>query len=116
MSAQNSPPDVTASVSEKEISRVLPRISFRLIMTFVTAVAALAMGVRLTLLGSPLAVGIVYAAATLLLTLAVFAALFLVAWVPAVFGRDELEDVHLGSPFSVDQLPPQVLPPRDPGT
>jgi len=107
---------VTASVSEKETSRVLPRVSFRLMMTIVTAVAALAMGIRLALLGSPLAMGMVYAFATLLLTLAVFAALFLIAWVPAVLGRDELEDIHLGSPFSIDQLPPQVLPPRDPGT
>jgi hypothetical protein len=106
----------TASVSEKEISRVLPRMSFRLMLTVVTIAAGIAFTFRQASAGSSLAAAIIYSLLAVALSFALFAVLFLIAWIPAVIGKDRFEDVNRGNPFSNDQLPPQVLPPRDPGT
>ena len=95
---------------------MLPRLSFRFLLTAVTLGACVAFTIRLALAGSPIAVAVMYSLTTLAICFALFAILFLIAWIPAVIGRDRLEDVHLGNPFSIDQLPPQVLPPREPGT
>jgi hypothetical protein len=46
-----------------------------------------------------------------LVCFACFAALFLLAWIPALIGRDRWEDVVKGNPFAEGQLPPQLLPP-----
>ena len=97
-------------------SRALPRLSFRVVLGVVTLTAFVAFTVRQSWAGSPLATAILYSLATVALCFAAFGVLFLIAWIPAVIGRDGLEDVHRGNPFSLDQLPPQLLPPRDPGT
>lgn len=115
-SLSTNPVAPTASVSEKEISRVLPRLSFRLMLIVVTLTAAVAFTFRQASAGSSLAAAIIYSLLAVSLSFALFAVLFLIAWIPAVIGRDRFEDVNLGNPFSIDQLPPQVLPPRDPGT
>ncbi len=106
----------TPSVLSKERSRVLPRVSFRLALGIVTAVAFAALSYRYSQSGSILASAFVDAATTLIISFVVYALLFLIAWIPAVVGRDHLEDVNRGSPFAADQLPPQLLTPRDPGT
>lgn len=106
----------TPSVTPIQQSRLMPRLSFRVLLGVVTGSAGLAMVARLAFLGSPFALSIGFALGCLALTFAIFAVLFLIAWVPAVIGQDPYEDVHKGNPFSADQLPPQVLPPRDPGT
>lgn len=109
-------PSVTPSVMQIEPSRALPRLSFRFLLTAVTLAAVSAFTLRLALAGSSLAIAIIYSLATLVICFALFAALFVIAWIPAVVGRDPLDDIHLGNPFSLDQLPPQVLPAREPGT
>ncbi len=106
----------TPSVSPIERSRLLPRLSFRFMMAVVTVAALLAFILRLALIGSPLASALIYSLLTVGLCFGAFAVLFLIAWIPAVISRDRFGDVQLGSPFSEDQLPPQVLPPREPGT
>ena len=85
-------------------------------LTLVTLAAGVAFTLRLAWAGSPLASAIIYSLTTLAACFSLFAALFVIAWIPAVIGRDQMEDVQLGSPFSLDPLPPQVLPPREPGT
>jgi hypothetical protein len=106
----------TPSVLPLERSRVLPRVSFRMMLSIVTLAAVVAFTLRLAWLDSPLALAIIYSLTTLAICFALFAILFLIAWIPAVIGRDQLQDVQHGSPFAVDQLPPQLLPPREPGT
>jgi len=106
----------TPSVSEKEISRVLPRLSFRLMLVLVTLSAVVAFTVRQAFAGSSIAMALIFVVSNVAISFAFFAILFLIAWIPAVIGRDRLEDLNLGNPFSIDQLPPRVLPPRDPGT
>lgn len=110
------PRAVTPSVMQVEASRALPRLSFRFLLIVVTVAAVIAFTLRLAWAGGPVAIAIIYSLAMLAICFGVFAALFLIAWIPAMVGRDPLEGIHLGNPFSVDQLPPQVLPPREPGT
>lgn len=112
LSVPESPP----SVLPRERSRLLPRISFRFVLLVVTATALAAYILRLAWDGSPLATALMYSLATVVICFAAFGLLFLIAWIPAAIGRDGLEDVIRGNPFSIDQLPPQLLPPREPGT
>ncbi len=77
----------------------------------VAAIAALVL--RAANADSAIARAAIYALATLAATFGLFAVLFVIAWFPAVIGRDPWEDVNRGSPFAAQQLPPQVLPPRD---
>jgi hypothetical protein len=107
---------LTPSVSEKETSRVLPRISFQWMLGIVTLGAVVAFTLRQATLGSPLGIAIMHSLATVALTFAGFALLFLIAWFTALTSGNALDDVRVGNPFSTDQLPPQVLPPREPGT
>jgi RsiW-degrading membrane proteinase PrsW (M82 family) len=106
----------TPSVTTIQRSRVLPKLSFRVLLTIVTVTAVVAFAARLANAGSPLATALVFVVGLLAGLFALFAILFLIAWVPAIIGRDRWEDVHKGNPFAADQLPPQVLPPREPGT
>jgi hypothetical protein len=106
----------TPSVTPIQRSRFLPQLSFRVLLGVVTVAAVLALVGRAAVFGSPFAVAVLFALGTIASIFIVFAVLFLIAWIPAVIGRDPYEDVHMGNPFSADQLPPQVLPPRDPGT
>jgi hypothetical protein len=107
---------MTPSVTPIQRSRLLPRLSFRVLLGLVTVAAVLAFVGRMAVFGSPFALAVLFSLGTIALVFVIFAILFLIAWVPAVIGRDPYQDVHLGNPFSADQLPPQVLPPRDPGT
>lgn len=116
MHSANQPLATTPSISEKEISRALPRLSFRFMLGIVTIGAGIAFAARNAFDGSVFATAVIYSIATVAISFGLFAALFLIAWIPAILGRDSLEDLNLGNPFSIDQLPPQVLPPRDPGT
>ena len=64
--------------------------------------------------GTAFAVAVQAAIAFPLFCLALGAVLFLFAWVvarTAIRGPDESNE---GSPFAEDQLPPQLLPPREP--
>jgi len=106
----------TPSVMRKERSRALPRLSFQFALSVVTLTATGALAFRYAQQGSAIAGAVIYALVSILVTFGLFAALFLIAWIPATIGQDQLEDIHKGNPFSGNQMPPQLLPPRDPGT
>jgi hypothetical protein len=109
------PVALTPSVTQLERSRALPKLSFRFMLTVVTLAAVVAFILRLSDSGSAVAIAVLYSLGSAALCFALFAVLFLIAWIPAVIGRDVYEDVHVGNPFADDQLPPQILPPREPG-
>jgi len=114
LSSDNRSTEPTPSVLDKDTNRLLPQVSFRTMMLVATVTAMVAFTTRLALGGSMIAISFVNAVATLVITFVCFAILFVIAWIPAVIGYDSLEDTNLGSPFAEDQLPPQVIPPRDP--
>ena len=104
------------SVTSKERSRMMPRLSFRFTLIVVTLTACAALTYRYAFHGSAFAEAAIYSLSSIVVVFALFAVQFLLALIPAVIGQDRLEDVHLGNPFAGNQLPPQLLPPRDPGT
>ncbi len=105
-----------AAVDPEIASRLLPQVSFRLILAVVTLAALAALAGRRAGLGGAFAGAVLAVMAALLATFSGFAVLFLIAWVPAVLGRDRWSEVGKGNPFAEGQLPPQLLPPRDPTT
>lgn len=106
----------TPSVTLKERSRALPRLSFQFALIVVTLTATGALAFRNAQQGSAIAGAVTYALVSIGLSFGLFATLFLIAWIPATIGQDRQEDIHKGNPFSGNQMPPQLLPPRDPGT
>ncbi|NND98405.1 MAG: hypothetical protein HKN47_13875 [Pirellulaceae bacterium] len=152
----------TPSVQPLVRSRLLPRISFRMMFALTTVAAVLAAIARVAGSGGQLASAAVSGAAFVLGAFAVFLFLFLVAWSAAMFRiptaiaaiglsliaalsefatislpsisnwplvfflgvggiclllfppRDP--DVHSHNPFAEGQLPPQILPPREPSS
>ena len=106
----------TPSVTLKQRSRALPRLSFQFSLIVVTLTATGALAFRNAQQGSAIAGAVIYVLVSIGLSFGLFAILFLIAWIPATIGQDRLEDVHKGNPFSGNQMPPQLLPPRDPGT
>lgn len=114
MRESNEPtPVVPASVQPKAEARVLPQFSFRTVGVGMTVLVLAAFIYRRSMLGSVWAEALVFATATILVCFACFAALFLLAWIPALIGRDRWEDVVKGNPFAEGQLPPQLLPPAE---
>lgn len=107
------PDPAPASVPPRAPTRVLPQYSFRTAAATVTLLALAAFVYRQAARGNTLAEAIVFAAAVILACFACYAVLFLIAWIPALIGRDTWEDVGRGSPFAAGQLPPQVLPPAE---
>lgn len=104
----------TPSVEPVLRSRLLPPISFRALFALTTlgaiAFAIAGAGGR----GAAFALAIEVAFGFLLLCLAVFALLSLVAWVVGVLVIGDTDRLDRASPFAEDRLPPQLLPPRDP--
>jgi len=94
-------------------SRLLPQYSFRTVIIGTTALALAAFVYRQSTLGAIWAEALVFASAVILCCFFGFAALFLIAWIPALVGRDSWEDVAKGNPFADGQLPPQLLPPTE---
>ncbi|MCM2370877.1 hypothetical protein [Aporhodopirellula aestuarii] len=95
-------------------SRVLPRVSFRsmMIATVIAAVIAAvarAAGDGATFAKASIAAGCFFA------LFFVFAALaFLMSWATAKLVIGRFDNAREGSPFAKDQLPPQLLKPREP--
>ena len=102
------------SVQPPLVGRVLPQYSFRTVVIAMTLLALAAFVYRQASLGAAWAEALVVAAAFLLACFALYAVLFLLAWIPALVGRDSWEDVGKGNPFADGQLPPQLLPPSEP--
>jgi hypothetical protein len=102
------------AASGPEESRLLPQYSFRSMAVGMTTLALAAFAYRQSSRGSIWAESLVFATATIGICFLAYAVLFLIAWVPALLVREPSEDIGLGNPFADAQLPPQVLPPRDP--
>jgi len=102
------------SVEPSVRSRLLPRISFRAILGLVTAAAGIFWLLRQSLAGSQFLAAVAMGLAFVAVVGGLSMLLFVIAWVPAWLGRDKWADVNRGNPFAADQLPPQILPPRNP--
>ena len=94
-------------------SRLLPRISFRVMFVLVTLAAFLASLARVAGGGAALAIGVLVAVIVIIACFAAMAVTFLVTWLFAMLTyRGETDELR-GSPFATDQLPPQIIPPRE---
>ncbi|WP_235033439.1 hypothetical protein [Rubripirellula obstinata] len=108
----------TPSVEPIQRSRLLPRVTFRAMFAITTIGAFLAAIGRVAGLGTPgnaqaMATGVLVSVGFLAVCLAVFAIFFLIAWLVSILWYRPADELVEGSPFADDQLPPQILPPRD---
>jgi hypothetical protein len=81
------------------------------LMTLAAIVAAIA---RTAGNGTAYGVGTLVAVGFIVACFVCFALVFLVAWSVATLTYRGDSDELKGSPFAADQLPPQILPPREP--
>lgn len=97
-------------------SRLLPRLSLNSLLGLMTLAAVIASLARLAGQGGALALAALALVAFVGGCFLAFAGLFLVARLAAlvVHRSPRGREAHVGSPFAVDQLPPQMLPPREP--
>lgn len=96
-------------------SRLLPRISFRSLFALTLVSAVVAAVARAAGGGNALAFGFISAIAFAALVVVSLAVVFLLSWMIASIGYTS-DATSQASPFAEDQLPPQILPPRDPVT
>lgn len=94
-------------------SRLLPKISFRVIFAVTALAAVVASLARAAGEGGPLARALLVALAFPAFCFTLFAVLFLIGWAVALLAFRGHDDTLQGSPFAEDQLPPQLLPPRE---
>ncbi len=107
--------DKPSSVQPVLRSRLLPRISFQSLFALTTLSALIASLARVAGDGGALALAVMVAIAFPLSCFLLFAILFLFSWAITFLWYDqEEEDTLKGSPFAAGQLPPQIMPPRDP--
>lgn len=102
------------SVLPQDSGGLLPQYSFRTAVALMTLLALAAFIYRQAARGAAWAEALVVAGAFLLGCFALYGLLFLLAWIPALIGRDRWADVGKGNPFADGQLPPQLLPPSPP--
>lgn len=108
-------PSATTPSAEPPVrGGLLPQYSFRTVVIGMTLLALAAFVGRQAALGASWAGALVAGAAFLVGCFALYACLFLLAWIPALVGRDQWDDVSKGNPFADGQLPPQLLPPSEP--
>lgn len=104
----------TPSVEPVLRSRLLPRISFRVLLLLTAAAAVVASLARAADEGGALAAAIVIVVGFILASFAMFVAMFLICWAVSWFWYRPDSGSLRGSPFAEGQLPPQILPPREP--
>lgn len=103
----------TPSFEQTQKSKLLPNLSLRAILAFATIGAIIAWLGRLAWLGYALPWVILLALASIVAFFLASAIVFTIVWIPARINiRAEQLDQVDGSPFSKDNLPPQILPPR----
>jgi fucose permease len=108
-------PAVTSPSAEPVVkSRLLPRISFRVLLAAMTLGAIFFAIAQAAGQGVAFALAVQVALGFLLFCFLAFAVLFLAAWVVAILVVDDIDPGLEGSPFAEDRLPPQLLPPREP--
>jgi hypothetical protein len=93
-------------------SRLLPQISFKNGLIGVTLTVFLAWMGRLALQGSMFPKVLLLSIGSLIILQAVWSLLFVIAWLPAAFGKIKTDEGREGSPFAANQLPPQIMPPK----
>jgi hypothetical protein len=103
----------TPSVEPVLRSRLLPKVSFRLMLVLTTVSAGIAAVARVAGGGGALATSAVVALLFPLACFALFTLLFLIAWSISSLWYQQDADSLKGSPFAEGQLPPQILPPRE---
>ncbi len=103
----------TPSVEPIVRSRLLPKVSFRLIFAITTLAAIIATVARAAGDGGALATAAMVALAFPTACFALFAILFLISWSVSSLWYQSDDDTLKGNPFADGQLPPQILPPRE---
>ena len=94
-------------------SRLLPRISLRLLLVITFMAAVVAAMARTAQSGAVVTQALLFALTSLLGFFAFSSMLFLISRA-SDFGRGKHQEIsNTGSPFAADQLPPQILPPRN---
>lgn len=105
----------TPSVEPVVRSRLLPRISSRWLFLLTTLAAVIAAVARAAGEGGALAYAFTAVVIFLLVCFTAFVVLFCFARLISFLWYDAPPETLDGSPFADGQLPPQILPPRDPG-
>lgn len=103
----------TPSVEPVVRSRLLPRVSFRLLFALTTLAAVLAAVARAAGSGAAAAKAVMVGLGFLVACFLVFTLLFLISWCVSSLRVEPDDDAMQGSPFADGQLPPQILPPRE---
>ncbi|SMP74808.1 hypothetical protein SAMN06265222_11844 [Neorhodopirellula lusitana] len=95
-------------------SRVLPRISFRAVMVFSVVAAIIAAVARAAGDGTTFAKAVIVGIAFLAFFFVLAMLAFLLSWMTARLTIGRFDNAREGNPFAKDQLPPQLLKPREP--
>ena len=94
-------------------SRLLPRISLRLLLGITFMAAMVAAMARTAESGAVVTQSLLFAFSSLLGFFALSSIFFLISRASDVGRGKDQEIGNTGSPFAADQLPPQILPPRN---
>jgi hypothetical protein len=94
-------------------SQLLPKLSFRFFFGLTLVGAIVAATARAAGSGSEMASGVLAAILFLAMTMAAMVVVFLFSWLIAIFWYTA-DDEAPANPFAEGQLPPQILPPKDP--
>jgi hypothetical protein len=103
----------TPSVEPVLTSRLLPKVSFRLLFALTTMSAVIAAVARSAGQGGALANALLVGVGFLAVGFLLFFLLFLISFAVTSLWYDGDADTLDGSPFAEGQLPPQILPPRE---
>lgn len=95
-------------------SRVLPRVSFRAVMGLTLIAAIIAAVARTAGGGATFAKAFIVALIFLTLFFFLASVAFVLSWVTARMMIGRFDNNREGNPFAKDQLPPQLLKPREP--
>jgi hypothetical protein len=95
-------------------SRVLPRVSFRAMMLLTTVAAILATVARSAGDGATLAKAMMFGVAAVFVFFLLASMAFFLSWLTAKLVVGKFDNAREGNPFAADQLPPQLLKPREP--
>jgi hypothetical protein len=107
-------PSTSKAVQPILKSRMLPRISLGFLFVLTTLGALLAAIARAADQGIALAIAAIAALGFVAACFVTFALLFFICRTVAYLNGNSVTDATTGSPFSEGQLPPQILPPREP--
>jgi hypothetical protein len=101
------------SVDAPVRSQLLPKLSFRFFFGLTLLGAVVAATARAAGSGSEMATGVLGAIVFLVMVWAVLVLVFLFSWAIAIVWYTA-DDEAPTNPFAEGQLPPQILPPKDP--